>query len=352
MRMSVSKKRLTVLSLAMLGFGLPVCLVFRGMLPAWPRSSRYSPPRAVLGERKPTTDLPLAFNPEGRTLASGRRGDSAIRLWDVATGVCLDALEVSNDDVTSLSFSPDGATLAVGLKKSGGTALELWKMSPRKQQAAFKGKGVSCLAFSPDGKTLACGCAEKTIRLWDLPSGTNALTLDAWGIVSVAFSPDGKTLASASIDGSVKLWSLASGQKTPLFQWMIGPWGEACSVAFSPDGTALAAGGATDLVSLGAGGGCLRLWDLASRQERVIFGAGNLCQNIQAIAFSPDGTTLASGSRDGQVLFWDASTGKLKATMWHDGSEVLTVAFSPDGKLLASGSDDGHIKLWQPPDAR
>ena len=67
---------------------------------------------------------------------------------------------------------------------------------------------------------------------------------------------------------------------------------------------------------------------------------------VTSVAFSPDGTTLASGSRDNTVRLWDAKTVKRKQIFAGHTDMVTSVAFSPDGTTLASGSDDGTVLLW------
>ncbi|MBV8858478.1 MAG: TIR domain-containing protein [Acidobacteria bacterium] len=108
--------------------------------------------------------------------------------------------------------------------------------------------------------------------------------------------------------------------------------GTALTVAFSPDGTMLASGG---------DGKTIELWDTQT---------GKLKQTIETdawvVAFSPDGTMLASGGDDRTVKLWDVQTGTLKRTLSGHRRFVLAIAFSPDGSMLASGSDDRTVKLW------
>jgi len=126
------------------------------------------------------------------------------------------------------------------------------------------------------------------------------------------------------------LWDVATGESRA----SLGR-GSTRSVAFSPDGTLLASGSVY---------GFVHLWDVTANQEQDTLGEHD--EIVYALAFSPDGTTLASASRDGTVRLWDVATRDIVATIRLPRTPIWSVAFSPDGKLLATGSSDDLIRLW------
>jgi len=203
---------------------------------------------------------------------------------------------------------------------------------------------VACVAFSPNGRTLASGSYDKTIKLWDVASGTEIQTLYGHSktVRSIAFSPDGHTIASGSWDETVKLWDVANGTEIMTFDesWYLGA--DILSVAFSPDGRKLAAG---------FGMNTIKLWDVASGTEIWTLGTEDRPQqaricSVYSVAFSPDGRTLASTNVFHEVSLWDIASGAEIRTIGSHDFCYQSVAFSPDGRILASGSSEGTIKLF------
>ncbi len=199
---------------------------------------------------------------------------------------------------------------------------------------------VQALAFAPDGHMLASAGYDKTIRVWQISSGTVQQVLRGHqrSINSVAFSPDGSWLASAGDDATVRLWHQASGQQYGVLQ---GPGYAVYSVAFSPDGTLLAAGGKDRTVFV---------WRLVDRKLIHLF-EGH-ADDVLTVAFSPDGQTVASAGADKEIKLWNLQRGGEYATLRGHRDVVLTLAFSPNGKWLASGGAKNVIKLWDPQRAR
>ncbi len=229
---------------------------------------------------------------------------------------------------------------------------------------------ATAIAYSPDGKLLACGGRDNTIRLFDAASGKEVRRLPGHlprsynppadgrnilgtlvgatgegGVNSVAFAPDGKTLASGGWDDTVRLWDVATGRelrKIDAHKAMVG------RVVFSPDGRVLASRGGLD--------GTARLWDpVTGTQLQKFVGLSNInpwrFNHDLALAFAPDGKTLAATARSA-LVFFDVASGaeRLRVPAHVYG---IALAYSPDGKRLASGGVDAgkdvySLRIWDP----
>lgn len=192
---------------------------------------------------------------------------------------------------------------------------------------------VRLVAAGPDGELLAStNLTDPTIAVWDVSTGRLRARLPGHvgGTWRIAFSPDGSLLASGGdADGTVILWDVATGTKQAA---LAGGGGRVWSLAFSPDSRLVAAGVEDQPVFL---------WDVATGQVRH-----RLPVEAAAVAFSPDGSKLATRNHR-EVKLWATSTGTATGgTLERPHCLVPTLAFSPDGRLLAASGWDCEVVLY------
>jgi WD40 repeat protein len=295
----------------------------------------------------------LSFSRDGKTLVSAG-GDGNIKFWDVATGQVKRTLSGHTNAVYKAIFSPDEKLLA---SSSRDATARIWDVATGKELHTLAGYrcAVKFVAFSPDGKTLAATGNDGVLKLWDVKTGrekkslvhTDSTNVDV-GTYSAIFSRDGKKLYASNGDGTISQWDVATG--TEAKAWKAHSLG-VFSLAFSPDYRVLASNGYFDYT--------VKLWDVATRREiRALANkkTEGLQEKVQAIAFSPNGKSLAVSEVGfdpklkqyayNRTNVWDVETGEKRFTVNGHKFDIDAVLFTPDSRYVVSGSADGTIKFW------
>ncbi|MFF7446625.1 MULTISPECIES: helix-turn-helix domain-containing protein [unclassified Streptomyces] len=230
--------------------------------------------------------------------------------------------------VDSLAASPDGHTLAAHSKDG---RLRIWELPAGRVRHTLTGHGAGDVAvFSPDGRTLAVA-AEGSATVWDAVAGRRLGTFGVpdGAVRGLAFSPDGRMLAAAS-PMAVRVWEVATGRVRHRFTQHPDPE----AVAFGPDGRTVAAVGSH---------GPLRVWDMATGHVRT---ARDNQVDVLTVEFSPDGRRYATLREDGVVQLREVATGAVRRTLRGGPTGIHQVAFSSDGRTLAAPGRGGTVRLW------
>lgn len=270
---------------------------------------------------------------DGRTIVSAS-SDGTVRLWDLIQRREVSRVRTSGGRYLSIALSPDGRRLATAGDQG---EVRLWPVEPggRIDQEATVLSGhtdaVTSLAFTPDDERLISTSYDATARIWNLRSGATSSTLRQTGRVGmpVSLSPDGRLAAIKDDARGVVVWDLAAARVArvlPVTPPLTG-------AVFAPNGRLVTCGNFT-----------LSVWDVES--ETPIATADTKVNVGPNLAVTPDGRTLVSGNRQGQVAFWSLSPLAHVATIAPHNDYVSAFDFSSDGRTMLTASFDGVIRLW------
>jgi hypothetical protein len=275
----------------------------------------------------------------GLAIFAARLYDPAHRPW-ILLGAAVGFVAVALALVATLIDSPSGVLAAsrAGLARSLRTTLG---------RVAVAGTVIAVLVMAA---LVTAGLRAGLARPGTSVPGNGA------AVVAVAFSPDGRSLAVADDTGDVTIAAIdpATGAPAAGARPYVIPGASASpnAIAFNSSGHALAIGGAN-----GDGDGEVALWDTVTRQRLFALADPVPRAPIRSLAFMADGRVLAAGDTSGVTCLWDARTGRLLARLGTaqpvtsqvgaDNTGIDALAFSPDGSLLATVRYSGGVTLWR-----
>jgi WD40 repeat protein len=317
---------------------------------------RWKPPAPPASYKYPVIINALVFTPDSKKVIVG--GHHELTIWDAAEGKLEKRIHTRAERAYAMAFLPDGKLVVAGGRPGQEGDVRVYDINggkPKMENGVAVLDGVNdkavmlaqlldtddsvlCLALTPDGKKLAAGGCDRLVRIWDLSPGVAKAKLEqtienhADWVFGAALSADGKYVLTASRDKTAKVWDLMAKESVLTFP---GHQQNVYGVAVSPDGKIGYSAGEDNQI---------RSWNAVTdgKQLRASTGHGKA---VVKVVRHPTQALLITASADNSARVWNADTGAAVRTLPAHADQVFAVAVSPDGNLVASGSYDGEVKI-------
>lgn len=295
---------------------------------------------------------------------------SFLSFWDTVTGARVSTVGNKkaenvlepNLEINSFAVLSDGSMFAVDdirakrlrvFRTSDKTPVTKFNIEHLVPKDAIAGIAIDSMSAPPSGKSLVSRNRNGTISIWSIKDGkeTRNLKVGKYAGAGIAMSLDGSRFASTGHGATLLLFDGATGGQLKTFKAdHKARHHRGTSLAISPTNDQLVEGGAAELalVSLRTGRYVRYFIDKSIVREGLIRGSLRAAHSdvIEAVAYSPDGRWILSGSRDNTAKLWDAKTGRLLRTFTGHQSAIRSIGFLETRTRFMTASDDGTVKIW------
>lgn len=257
-------------------------------------------------------------------------------LYELPSFSNIHSLSMASSSISAISINKSGEWLALGSSKTG--QLLVWEHTSEsnilKQSSHLD--TMTTLAYSPDSSRIITGSDDGLIKIWDVNSGFHIATFTEHtsAITSSVYSSRGNILFTSSLDGSIRAWDMLRYRN---FRTFTAP----TRLSF----TCLAIDPSAEIVCAASHDSFdIHLWSVQT--GALLDQLSGHEGPISTLAFTPDGSSLISGSWDRTIRVWSVFNRTQTSDALQLESDILSIAVRPDSQQLACASLDGHLTFW------